>query len=463
MELLLKNIKKIYPLKTVLKDVNMDFISGKVYALLGENGAGKSTLADIICGAKQYSAGKILINGKEVFFKNQKESLKHGIVCVKQRPLLAEELSIKENILLRTDFPILFHSNKKIEAKINEICKTWNIKLNLNAKIWQCSGAIRFYTSFISAIILNPSFLILDEPAALLSKEERNELFKNLKKFVLENPGKTVLMITHNLADAKTYADKIIFMQEGQIVSKTSANHETTPAISEKKVEEKPDFIEFKNINAHPENRPALFNVNIKAEYGSITLIQGQKGSGIVTLENIITGMETQECSGTFCVHKKGKTFSTKIDSSHFSTKVLRFKQKTAIISSDRNYRASNPNLSVKQLLCAMYNGKDCDKYAQKLIDKAGINITVNESVSNLSGGMLQQLILHRELDSKPEFFIMCEPLQGLDSKAAPQMCSMIKEYAQKGNVVIILTVSDFPKELCNKVYFLQGGLCYES
>lgn len=463
MKLSLKNIEKKYSLKTVLNGVNVEFNSGKIYALLGENGAGKSTLADIICGAKQCSAGKIFINEKEVFFKNQKESLKHGIICVKQRPLLAEELSIKENILLGTDFPILFHSNKKIEAKINELCKDWNIKLNLNAKIWQCSGAIRFYTSFISAIILNPSFLILDEPAALLSKEERNELLKNLKKFVLENPEKTVLMITHNLADAKTYADKIIFMQEGQIVSKTSENYKMPILNSEKKVEEKSDFIEFKNINALPENRPALFEVNIKAAYGNVTLIQGQKGSGIVTLENIITGMETQKCSGTFCVHKKGKTFCTKIEENCFTTKNLRFKQKTAIISSDRNFRASNPNLSVKQLLCAMYNGKDCNKYAQKLIDETGINISANESVSNLSGGMLQQLLLRRELNSEPEVFIMCEPLQGLDSNAALKMCKMIKEYAQKGNVVIILTISDFPKELCDKIYTLQGGFCLES
>ncbi len=463
MKLSLKNIEKKYSLKTVLNGVSVEFDSGKFYALLGENGAGKSTLADIICGAKQYSAGKLLINGKEVFFKNQKESLKHGIVCVKQRPMLAEELTVKENILLSINFCFSFIGKKKLEEKINKLCKEWNIKLNLNAKIWQCSGDLRFFTAFIAAMILNPDFLILDEPAALLSVEERNELFKNLKTFILQNPEKTVLMITHNLKDAETYADKIIFMKEGQFVNKTRENYEMAPIISEKKAEEKSDFIEFKNINALPENRPALFDVNIKAAYGNVTLIQGQKGSGIVTLENVITGMETQKCSGTFCVQKNGKTFCTKIEENSFTTKNLRFKQKTAIISSDRNFRASNPNLSVKQLLCAMYNGKDCDKYAQKLINEAGINISANESVSNLSGGMLQQLILRRELNSEPEVFIMCEPLQGLDSNAALKMCKMIKDYARKGNVVIVLTISDFPKELCDKIYTLQGGFCLES
>ena len=107
-----------------------------------------------------------------------------------------------------------------------------------------------------------------------------------------------------------------------------------------------------------------------------------------------------------------------------------------------------------------MYCGKDYAGYAQNLIDKAEINIRPDEKVSSLSGGMLQQLLLRRELESDPELVIMCEPLQGLDSNAAQRMCELLSGSSAAGKAVLVIAAADFPDDLCSKIYRLRDGKC---
>ena len=484
MNIFLRRITKKFALKTALNKVSLDFPERKVYAVLGENGAGKSTIASILSGDIQPTSGKIFLENKSRTFKNAGEAVSAKIVCVHQRPLLADSLTVFENIILGAERFVRFTMKASLAKKISELVRIWSPGLKLDSYVWQAGRSAHFFTAFICALLKEPSVLILDEPASLLDAEEKAEFYHKIRSFVHENSqAKTVIIITHSPEDAALYADTIIVMKKGKSAKIFSDAKDFTPEeyrkiLSEDEntpsygfmTAEKSDFtggrksgeshIAFKNISANPQNRPPLFNVSIEAPYGRITCIKGEKVSGLETLEDVITGMADFPCSGMFEVVNGANKFSAKIGTRCFTPAVLRYKQKGAILSSDRNFRSSNPNLTVEQMLTAMYCGKDYTGYAQNLIDKAEINIRPDEKVSSLSGGMLQQLLLRRELESDPELVIMCEPLQGLDSNAAQRMCELLSGSSAAGKAVLVIAASDFPDDLCSKIYRLRDGKC---
>ncbi|MGP1458858.1 MAG: ATP-binding cassette domain-containing protein [Treponema sp.] len=484
MNIYLRRITKRFALKTALDRVSLDFPERKIYAVLGENGAGKSTVASILSGDTQPTAGKIFIENKSVRFRNAGEATAAKIICVHQRPLLADSLTVFENIILGAE-RLGRHSSKAERAKaINDLVRAWAPALQLDSYIWQAGRSAHFFTAFICALLKNPSVLILDEPASLLDDEEKHAFYSKIRRFVhADGALKTVIIITHSPEDAASYADSVIVMKKGGVAKVFDAAKDFTPAeyrallsedenappyifmaaeplsVQPAKVESK-NYIAFENVSASPQNRPAVSGVSIKAPYAAITCVKGEKASGLETLENVITGMANFPCRGTFEVMHENRKFTAKIGTRRFTPAVLRYKQKAAILSSDRNFRSADPRLTVEQLLTAMYQGSDCKSYAQSLIDKAGINIKPDEKVASLSGGMLQQLLLRRELESNPELIIMCEPLQGLDSNAAKKMCDLLTGSSRAGKAVLIIAAADFPDELCSKIYYLKEGKC---
>ncbi len=483
MHISLRGVKKQYALKTALDGINFDFANGTVYAVLGENGAGKSTVASILSGDAALTAGELIIDGKKRTFRGSGEALTAGIVCVHQRPLLADSLTVFENIIIGAES--LYPHTRKAQLKraVTAVLQNWAPELRLDAFTWQLSASGRFFTALTCALLKNPAVLILDEPAALLAPEEKSALYAKLKQFAADTrQPKTVIVITHNPRDASHYAACIVVMKKGRIVKTFDNPHDFTEdayrsILAETKSSASYAFmsahtggksafpkidlrgaVSFEGLSVRPKNRPAIFDVTIRAPYGLITCVKGEKTGELETLENVMTGMEDAPCRGIFHVTDGRREFRAKIGTKYFSPSVMRYKQKAAILASDRNFRSSNPRLSVAQLLSAMYSGSDAHSYARSLIAEAGIAITAEEKVSNLSGGMLQQLLLRRELASNPEFLLMCEPLQGLDSEAARKMCALLLEAGRSGRAVLILAAADFPDELCARIYRIRDG-----
>lgn len=213
-------------------------------------------------------------------------------------------------------------------------------------------------------------------------------------------------------------------------------------------------------ITSRPKNRPAIFDVSFSAQSGQISLITGLAESGLSTLENVVTGMEHAKTSGTFTIESDGSTKTISFDKQMYTPAFMRntLELTAAILPTDRTFRASNPHLTIEQMLTAHYAGKNHSEYAERLIAKAGISIKRTEKASALSGGMLQRLILARELEQNPKLIIFCEPLQGLDFAASEKICSLLYECAKNGAAVIVLTAADFPKELCARHYKLDSG-----
>ena len=397
MTLELRQICLHFSKKTVLNKLSLCFNEGQLHALLGENGAGKSTAANIICGELSPDSGTILLDGKPVVFRTPKDAIQNGICYVHQRPMLADYITVKENLLLGL--------NKEQKFLLKPEAEKWLPEVNLNSLVLKHGADTRFFIALTSALIKKPKILILDEPSALLDDNQRIFLFEKLR--LLAGEGMNIIIITHNYDEAEKYCDTVDYIKDGKIV----------PA-------DKP----FDKLGDHE----PLENSMSKNNNGRITLIKGLAEDGLDTLEKSLIQMRSNH----------------------------EFSFKTALIPTDRKFTGSSPNLTIEQMLTSALDIPENQKPAAalKMIKSSGVDITPQEKCSSLSGGMLQKLMFERELYQNPELLILCNPLQGLDVNTCQRTCERIQKAAQNGAYVLVLSYGAWPSEYCDVEYRLKDG-----
>lgn len=468
MKITTRNISKHYKLKKALDHVSVDFEPGKIHALLGENGAGKSTLAKILVGEILPTDGEIFLDNKKTSFANPRDALKKGIAIVHQRPLLAPSLTALENIYLslgETEKSSFFIP-KRVPEKISELKSEISPSLKLSTLTKDLGGNHRFYVSFITSLLRNPDCLILDEPSAFLDSEERDALYTFLKKLAKE--GKNIIVITHSRVEAQKHADTITVLREGKLFYRSENGELPEEGILPRQQNKKTktedsknedilsgSCLSVKNLSCSPKTKPALLHADIQVDYGEITAISGMKEAAMETLEDLLCGLETEPAKGNAVFTRKNKTESIKM--SQFTTSWLR-KNGAAIVPSDKTFRASNPELRIIDML-SVYNKKILtENEAEKIIKAAGISASPDELCKSLSGGMLQRLILEREIFQNPVLVILCNPMHGLDSDGQRNLIQRIVQMKEDGKAVLIIGTADFPLSICKYVYALEGG-----
>ena len=469
MDITLCNINFSYSHKTVLKDLNVFFESSKIHALLGENGEGKSTTANIICGELQAQKGKLFLDNKEVCFKTPQDALKHHICYVHQRPLLCENISVKENLMLGLC--------KKQIKNIVPFSKKYLPTIKLNTPLFHITSDNRFFISLTNALLKEPKLLILDEPSALLCEEQIIFLYKTLKECTKN--GMNIIIITHSQKEAILYCDDIFTLKNGKIETLKNkgkldnrdgsffddekshlplAPHSPTPpapSISESHTFSQQLKLTWNNICCKTKNHIPLKNINLCVESGKITLVKGYAEQGLSLLEDIICAMNTFSCKGSLTITKNGESKTYNL-SKKFRTRHLRYKTglKIGIIPTNKKYRASNPELFIYEML----NFKQNCVSPKQIIEKSKIDILETEKAAALSGGMLQRLLINRELAQNPEVLILCNPLQGLDKQSVSNVIKKIKQLYKDGCAILVLSYSDFPDTECDNLYYLQKG-----
>ena len=503
----LYKISKSFPRKKVLDDVSISFESGHIYALLGENGAGKSTLASVLTGNLRADGGKILLDGAEI----DKDGLeKVRIAAVNQIPELVDSISVIDNCILGAEPSGRSGIIRRGEArkKLDELCEKWNTGSILSKKTYTLTAQERFFAAFLSALYRKPDWLILDEPSATLSSSERASLFEKLTAVVKQDntcsaelsPGITeknlcVIFITHDIQEAVRYSDAVYVLRDGVVSAQfesdslkgrdpknvekdiysamfnetdVSTEKDETPAdISHKddslhaEVSQNPTnqktgnassdvILEFSGVSASPYRKASLYDVSFALKNSSVTCITGQKEAGLETLEDIVTGMSDYAVSGE--IRFMGIACKK-------LTPILLREHGAGIVPSDKTHRASSPHLSVRDILTARY-GRETD-----IIKASGIDILPEEPVSNLSGGMLQSLIIERELSIENGFnarplLIFANPVYGLDRRRTHVIIRRIKEEAQKGAAVLVLTTEGSEVEkIADITYKLVSGV----
>ena len=501
-------ISKSYPRKTVLDEVSLSFEGGRIYALLGENGAGKSTLASVLTGSLRPDGGKLLFDGVEI---NRSPAEVCRIAAVSQIPELVDSVSVLDNCILGAEpaghSGIIRRSAARKE--LESLCCHWNTGEILSKKTYTLTAQERFYAAFLSALYRNPDFLILDEPSATLSGEERASLFEKLTAAARD--GLCVIFITHDIKEAVRYSDAVYVLRDGSVsahyeadelkkadeescvkkiysamfgdvasvevssagvssagVSSTEVSPTgVSPAVFSNSAESRQiplsaargnyaavgdEILRFEGVSAAPYRKASLYDVSFVVRRRTITCITGQKEAGLETLEDIVTGMNEYPVSGE--IRLKGAPCK------RLTPSMLR-DLGAGIVPSDKTHRASSPLLSVRDILTARY-GKETE-----IIKESGVDILPDEPVTNLSGGMLQSLVIERELykeqakgeDARP-LLVFANPVYGLDRRRTNAILSRIKQEAQKGAAVLVLSTEGSEVEkIADIKYKLVSGV----
>lgn len=441
-------------------NISLDIKEGEIRCIVGENGAGKSTLMNMLYGLVAPSSGKILIRGEEVKMTNPLTAIGVGIGMVHQHFKLVSSLTVYENILLGVEIkkknsPLI---DKKEEIKkVAKMIEDNHLQLNPTDKIEDISIGERQRVEILKMLYRNVDILILDEPTAVLTPKEVDDLIATLK--LLKEQGKTIIVITHKLREVMELADSITVLKHRNVVGDVLKQDTDEKEIARmmvgrdvclivqndrKHTVEKQVVYQVDNLNVlNDDGKKVINNVSFKVNKGEIFGIAGVEGNGQSELIKVLTGLMEAE-SGNVILYGKNVT--------NRWPKELR-KEGIGIIPEDRYGTGLCREMSVsdnciaghhdnKEILkYGLYNSKKIDEIRDKYIDEFDIRLgDKNGVIGNLSGGNAQKVIIARELASKPKILMACQPTRGVDIGSIEFIHNEILKFRDQGNTVILVS-----------------------
>jgi ABC-type uncharacterized transport system ATPase subunit len=304
----MKNIMKIYPNGVVaVEDVTLELEKGEIHALLGENGAGKSTLMKVLFGLESPEQGKILLNGTEVSLKSPLEAIKKGIGMVHQHFMLVPSLTVAENIVLGVEpkSSIFIDMNKAIEIS-KDLAKKYNFDIDVTQRVDELPVGIKQKVEILKALYRGADILILDEPTAVLTPQETDELFVQLKK--LRELGHTIIFISHKLDEIKSICDRATIMRNGKSkgtynvsdistseMSRLMVGRDVVLSFDKKPANLKETVLKVRNLKVVGSTGIVRVNdVSFDVKAGEIFGIAGVEGNGQGHLVEALTGLTKQ-------------------------------------------------------------------------------------------------------------------------------------------------------------------------
>ncbi len=477
----MKNIVKEFPGVKALDNVSFQVAEGEIHCLVGENGAGKSTLMKVLSGLYPYGeySGDILFGGRIQEFRSISDSEKAGIAIIYQELALVPEMTVYENIFLgheiKSGFRIDWNETIK-EAK--EMLKRVRLDVNPAQKVKDLGVGKQQLVEIAKALSKNVKLLILDEPTSALNEDDCQNLFSLLRD--LKNHGVTSILISHKLKEVIQIADTVTVLRDGRTICTLSAQKgEVTeniliknmvgreinniyPGREHKKAGEV--VLEVRNWNAYNPTlgRDVLKNVSFHVKKGEIVGFAGLMGSGRTELALSIFGNPTgYRISGEMLLNGERKHFHHPYDAIRVGI---------AYVTEDRKANGLILIQDVKQNITLanlreIANRGVVDKNAEVKVGneyKESLNIktpSIEQKVSNLSGGNQQKVSVGKWLFVKPNVLILDEPTRGIDVGAKYEIYTIMNRLVQQGMSIIMIS-SELPEILgmSDRVYIVSSG-----
>lgn len=450
-----ENITKKFGNLTANDAISFSLQKGKVLSLLGENGAGKTTLMNIIFGHYTADDGYIEVFGNRLNASNPAEAIALGVGMVHQHFTLADNLTVLDNIILGTEVIWAWRQNKKsARAKLAKISGEFGLEVDPDALIKSLTVGEKQRVEILKALYRGAKILILDEPTAVLTPQETDQLFLTLRDMLAK--GLSVIFISHKLGEVMNIADDIAVLRHGKLVAKFPVQEASREIIAEKMVGE--TIPQPKRLKMQAGDQLLSLNkVQIKDETGHILVrgaslslqrqeiigIAGVSGNGQKALSDLICGTKKPD-QGYFQIKQE---------------KITRFDPKEMLargigrVPEDRHAEGVIGDFSVAEnLVLESYenpkfskNGwllaKSITSHAATLIKNFDIRGATSETtVRELSGGNMQKIILARVLENDPEIIIANQPTRGLDVGAATFVHEKLFQAKEKGAGVLLIS-----------------------
>lgn len=453
----MKNILKVYPNGLVANEgINFSVEKGSIHALVGENGAGKTTLMKILFGIEQPTSGDILVRGRKVSIDSVAQALHLGLAMVQQHFMLVPSMTVAENILLG-DEPTkgILLDLEKAENITRGLCEKYRFKIEGKARIDDLSVGDKQKVEILKVLYRQAQVIILDEPTAVLTPQETDELFKQL--IGLRDLGHTIVFISHKLREVEAICDKVTIMRKGCTVGTYNMRDLTTEKISEYMmgremlldVPKEPatpgetrllvDNITYVN----DENKRMVDGVSFALRSGEILGVVGVEGNGQKELVDMISGA-AQPQGGV--VRMNGKDLRGK---SICEIRDLSF----AYIPQERMSTGIAADCSITENMSSVRYRKKESRRGPLLDWKklASITRTKNQeytvktasertAIGTLSGGNIQKVVVAREFMDNPKVIVADQPTRGIDVGAANLIHRKLVELRDAGSAVLLVS-----------------------
>lgn len=455
----LDKVTKVYGNGVVAnRDVNVEFKKGEIHSICGENGAGKSTLMKMIFGIEKPSSGTITYKGQEAHFKSSMDAIKNGIGMVHQHFMLIPSFSVVDNIILG-DEPVkgIFVDKEAATKKCQELSDKYNFEVDVTAKVSTLSVAKRQKVEILKTLYRDAELIILDEPTSVLTPQETEKLFVQLRSF--KEQGKTILFISHKLEEVKQISDKITVLRSG-VTKGTYRNEELsmqqlTKLIIDRDLEN--DMSEFKkeapvtgnalevrNLVMQHNGKNILDDISFAVKKGEILGIAGVEGNGQIDLVKAIVGLNESNYTGSIKINEKEvNTYTVK----------QRRNEGLAYIPEDRMVDGTAVSLPIyDNIISTYYDRKDINgkvlmntkailNKADELIQTFAVRCKDNATdIGALSGGNIQKVVVAREYETHPGLMVAEQPTHGIDIGSAEFVHHKLIELRNEGAGVLLVS-----------------------
>lgn len=453
------NITKEFPGIKANDDVTLKVRRGEIHALLGENGAGKSTLMSVLFGLFQPEKGVIKINGKEVKINNPNDANDLNIGMVHQHFKLVHNFTVLENIVLGVETTKNgFLKMDDDRAKVVALSDSYNLKVDPDTEVSDITVGMQQRVEILKMLFRENEILIFDEPTAVLTPQEIDDLMRIMRDLVRE--GKSIIFITHKLDEIKAVADRCTVLRKGKYIGTVEVADTSKEELSEMMVGRPVSFIVAKGVEKIGEtilkvenvsvkskhsNKKSVNNVSFEVRAGEIVCIAGIDGNGQSELVYALTGMEKPE-SGKISIHDKELTkISIRKHTLSGMAHIPEDRQKDGLVL--QFTLAQNLVLqtyfSKRFQKLGFIKFKSVDEHAKSLIEQYDIRSGqgVYTLAGNMSGGNQQKAILAREIDRNPELLIAVQPTRGLDVGAIEYIHKQLVAQRDAGKAVLLISL----------------------
>jgi len=454
------------------KNINFKLKQNKIYALLGENGAGKSTLMNMLSGIYKPNKGEIILRGEKVVFSSPKDAIEKGIGMIHQHFKLVENKSALDNIILG-QYHGFFMNRKKIKEKVLRVCKEFGLNIDLDKKIEDMSISEKQTTEIIKVLYRGSKILILDEPTAVLTPQEIENLFRIMNN--MREKGCTLIIITHKLHEILDISDEVLIMRKGEfiedvITSDTNEKELTDLMVGESvdlKIErvvvpEGKEILEVKDLVVTDKDKINKLNgISFHLREGEVLGVAGLAGSGQKELCEALNGV-VKATSGEIMYEGeslKNKTPREIIEKGVSMSFIPEDRLGMGLIAS----MSMTDNLILKNYYTQkglFLSRKGAVEQGERLIKDLQIKTPgIHHPVKQLSGGNIQKILLGRELDTHPHMLVTAYATRGLDIQSSHLIYDEINKQKQN-NVGVIYVGEDLDvlMELSDRIMVLCDG-----
>ena len=452
----MRGITKRFPGVVADDRVDFDVLPGEVHALFGENGAGKSTLMRVLYGLYRADEGEMLLNGEPVSISSPADAIAHGIGMIHQHFMLVSTLTVAENVALglrSSRGPLT--DLRPVSERIRELSARYKLEVDPDAVVWQLSVGERQRVEIIKALYRNVSLLILDEPTAVLTPQEVDDLFVVLRKMVED--GRGLVFISHKIREVLGISDRITVLRAGRKVGTVVPEDVTPHELAEMMVGHALSSEELPPATSGGEVRLAVSDLHVMGDRGTeavrglgfdvrsgeIVAIAGVSGNGQREVAEAIAGLRPAS---------RGSILLGGVELVGRHPAQTR-KAGLGFVPEERMRDGIVPGFSVAENLLLIDNaapafsrfgflrGRAIRRHCDELVEAFDVKTPdLNTPTHNLSGGNIQKLILARELSAEPRVLLVAQPTRGVDVGAARYIHERLLTQRERGTAILVIS-----------------------